>query len=197
MEMTGNYIEDYFPGDLYILENSVMHHFFSSDKNISLLISAYEEEGIANKRHLDEAFKEHFYKVKLFNYTTKLIRFYTIEMKERYSRFHKRNLFILDDFTTEEDESVGLIDLTTDENIHTPEDKLENHLGLLDCTTDKNLYKALLSLSTKQLKVLNLLYAEGLGNKEIADVFGDSDQNISRIHKRAIKSLKNKLEVAS
>ncbi|MED1865861.1 sigma-70 family RNA polymerase sigma factor [Fictibacillus nanhaiensis] len=55
---------------------------------------------------------------------------------------------------------------------------------------NERLFQAINLLTSKQQKVLDLIYVQGFNNKEVADLFKETPQNISNIHKQAIKKIK-------
>jgi|SRR5690625_534928 len=55
---------------------------------------------------------------------------------------------------------------------------------------DEKLYQALNKLTEKQIEVLELIYVFGFKNKEVADFFSESPQNISNIHKKALSNIR-------
>ncbi|WP_100012363.1 sigma-70 family RNA polymerase sigma factor [Lentibacillus sediminis] len=185
-------ISDYFDCSYRVLNNPVISRFLSSKKNVALILQAKEEESIECKRKLDQAFRDHFYKVRIINYVANVIHYYTIEIKNRYERFHKRNVSILDEeASSDNEESMPLMDLLTESDTHKPEEVLET--SLIASIEDENLHGALSTLPAKQMKVLEMIYVEGKENKEAAKYFGQSEQNISKLHKRALLSLKEQL----
>lgn len=67
---------------------------------------------------------------------------------------------------------------------------LFNQQDLGEHLQDKRLYKAYQQLTDKQKMVLTHIYVEGQTMKEIADRLGETRQNISNIHKKALNKLK-------
>ncbi|ONK23355.1 hypothetical protein BLX87_11120 [Bacillus sp. VT-16-64] len=54
-----------------------------------------------------------------------------------------------------------------------------------------SLYNALTKLNKKQIQILYLYYVKGYNNKNIAEYFGQTEQNISYWHKKTLKQLKS------
>lgn len=65
---------------------------------------------------------------------------------------------------------------------------------MADYVEDPKLHQALQTLTLKQRDILTHRYVRGLQNKEIAALFGDSPQNVSKLHKKALQKLKNHLQ---
>lgn len=55
---------------------------------------------------------------------------------------------------------------------------------------DTQLYQGIQTLTPKQQEILTYKYVRGLQNKEIANLFGESPQNVSKLHQRALQKLK-------
>lgn len=72
--------------------------------------------------------------------------------------------------------------------------------GVMACETmddyveDPPLYQAIQSLTPKQQEILTYKYVRQLSNKEIADQFEDSPQNVSKLHQKALQHLKSQLK---
>ena len=65
-----------------------------------------------------------------------------------------------------------------------------NYESLLDSIEDEQLIEALKSLSDKQLLVLELIYFKGLTLKEISKIIQTTPQNVSNLHRKSLKKLK-------
>ncbi|MGF7048922.1 RNA polymerase sigma factor (sigma-70 family) [Paenibacillus sp. DS2015] len=64
---------------------------------------------------------------------------------------------------------------------------------LIEHITDESLYKAYVSLSVQQQKILSLAYLKYLTDKEIAKLLGSSQQNISKHRLKGLSSLRRVL----
>ncbi|WP_425542355.1 sigma-70 family RNA polymerase sigma factor [Lentibacillus halophilus] len=56
------------------------------------------------------------------------------------------------------------------------------------------LYQAIQTLTPKQKGILTHKYVHGVQNNEIAALFNDSPQNVFKLHRKALKRLKNHLK---
>lgn len=63
-------------------------------------------------------------------------------------------------------------------------------LSLKDHITNYSLYQAYESLPEQQKKILSLAYAQGLNDKEISEIVGGSQQNISKHRLKALAKLR-------
>ncbi|MGP4074220.1 hypothetical protein ACTWQB_17085 [Piscibacillus sp. B03] len=63
--------------DLYT--NIILKKFLSINENYGLLKEAINNPTYINRKKLDNAFKNHYYKIKLIKYINKLIYFYSID----------------------------------------------------------------------------------------------------------------------
>lgn len=99
-------------------------------------------------------------------------------------KLNNRYLLSLDKPTIK-DEKLNLIDSIGNSIQFTTECKT-----LRDEITDEIIIRALNSLTDYQYKILDLIYVKNLTQKEIAALVNSSPQNISNIHKKALRKLK-------
>ncbi|WP_099305763.1 sigma-70 family RNA polymerase sigma factor [Bacillus sp. Marseille-P3800] len=174
------------------INNPIMIRFLNEEENL-LLVKRFIDNPIEeNMQVLDEEFRFYFYKVKLVHYMTKLVENYVYDSKKRYSRFHNRNVLILDDERENSDSSLHDYLLLKSNTL--VNNQINECLSLLDCIEDKYLHNLLTKLKQKHLKILDLFYIYDMKNHEIAQFFGDSPQYISTTHRGIIKRLYQNLE---
>lgn len=70
----------------------------------------------------------------------------------------------------------------------------QNYQSFLDQIEDEKLYQNIKSLKPMQLRIIELIYVQGLSNKEVAAVLSESEQTVSYNHRAALKKLKNNLK---
>lgn len=178
------------------LEQPVMKGFLTVFENKKLLLEVINNPSEENNQLLEEKFKNFYKKTVIIKYINSLIRIYSIDFDKRVRRNKKRYLLLLDkpvqnDF---EDSFTSMIDViqtsSDDETYHLVAEKDLDFKSIIE---DVNLYKALNQLTKKQYRVLELIYLKKLNNKQVANLFGESPQNISNIHNKALKRLRNLL----
>ncbi|MED1042463.1 sigma-70 family RNA polymerase sigma factor [Bacillus mycoides] len=153
------------------------------------------QEAILNPTHenihlLNQAFADYYRKVKIINYISKLVKYYSIDIEKRIHLNKKRNVLTLDASINEDDENSIKMDVLssseedlTYENFEMASGNLKEHLN------NDVLHKALEVLSDKQMKILNLIYMNDFTNKQVAEILKESEQTISYNHKAALAKL--------
>lgn len=129
-------------------------------------------------------FKLYYEKVRMDAYIFNLIKYYAIDFDKKIKKLNNRYLLSLDKPTIK-DEKLNLIDSIGNSIQFTTECKT-----LRDEITDEIIIRALNSLTDYQYKILDLIYVKNLTQKEIAALVNSSPQNISNIHKKALRKLK-------
>ncbi|MCR6525379.1 sigma-70 family RNA polymerase sigma factor [Lysinibacillus capsici] len=137
-----------------------------------------------NKNKVEEMFKSYYEKVRMNAYIFSLIKYYAIDFDKKVKKLNNRYVLTLDKPAIN-DEKVNLIDSLKSSIQFTTECKT-----LKDEITDEKTIRALNSLTDYQYKILDLIYVKSLTNKEIAALVNSTPQNISNIHKKALKKLK-------
>lgn len=61
--------------------------------------------------------------------------------------------------------------------------------GLLEKIENEQLFKGLQKLTDKQLQILEMIYVKDYSIKVIAETFQTTPQNISNLHRKALKKL--------
>ncbi|MBM7647034.1 RNA polymerase sigma factor (sigma-70 family) [Scopulibacillus daqui] len=147
-----------------------------------------------NKRKLDHGFKQFFFKMRFIKYISNLIYYHSIDLDKRYKNFYQRHSLILDKPIQMDDNKVTFLDVYHSYKPNVSEWIVNEGDDIFHYVENPKLYQALKTLSNKQLKILELFYVRGLNNKAIAEFFGESPQNISKIHHKALNRLKNQLD---
>jgi RNA polymerase sigma factor (sigma-70 family) len=170
------------------LKEPIIKDFLNFEDNRNLFIEAVTLNNKDKMDLLDKKFRDFYHKARLYKYIQSLIKFYSIDFDKRIRKNLSRYPLTLD-HTNSEEQSLA-------KQIPSPEMNFcerNNHVpnsSLLSSIENESLYKAINLLTEKQRKVLDLIYVQGLNNKEVATFFGESPQNISNIHKQAIKKIK-------
>ncbi|MDA1477758.1 sigma-70 family RNA polymerase sigma factor [Bacillus changyiensis] len=172
------------------LEEPIIALFLKKKENFSLLKDVINNPTYENKEELDQAFRNHYYNVKVINYVSKLIHFYSIDYDKRISADKKRTPIYFE--ATENPEKL-YFNLQSDhktENIFE-----ETQTALEEMITNQSLYHALQTLNKTQKKVIELIYLNELRNKEIANILNLSEQMVSYYHRTALRKLKSKINL--
>ncbi|MEC2074418.1 sigma factor-like helix-turn-helix DNA-binding protein, partial [Alkalihalophilus marmarensis] len=167
-----------------MLEEPIMRGFLKEHSNVKTLETYIKHPTQENRLVLDNAFKDHFYKVRLIYYITTLIRNHVFDIKDRYQRFDSRNLLIVDQPINDEN-TTSFIDLIRyDQN----DLNKENYRckSLIECVSEEEIYNGLKKLKEKERKVLDLIYLNGFTNSEAAVYLNQSPQSVSKLHKNAV-----------
>src|SRR5699024_9051338 len=175
-----------------LLQNKVISKFLQAEENERLLEKILMDHSDENIKKLDKQFKEYYLKVKLIKYISSLIHFYTIDFDKRNNKRNSRFMLTLDAAPYKDDPSedaATLIDIQPSPH-STETDYFEKMQSFNELIESVKLYNAYQKLTSKQQEVLDMMYIDGFNNKEVAHIFNETPQNISNIHKRALKKLK-------
>ncbi|KAB2372789.1 MULTISPECIES: sigma-70 family RNA polymerase sigma factor [Bacillus] len=172
----------------------IIQKFLKDSNNYKVFLDYLQHpESKHHIEELDKSFKIFYKKSKLGKYLDNLIHFYSIDYDKRRRKIHSRFLLTLNG--SGEDDSDGKFIEKSDKYIMAEEKSIlelmiSSSSGLKSHIEDESLYKAFLKLTPKQQHILELIYVKGLSNIEVSEYYNDSPQNISAIHKRALKKLK-------
>ncbi|MDA2384048.1 sigma-70 family RNA polymerase sigma factor [Bacillus cereus] len=180
--MSENVLSSFYEKYKQQLNEPVMQYFLKDAENYYLLERAILKPTAENRGLLDAAFKVYFKNIKIVNYISKLVYFYSVDFDKKISRYNKRNC-LYEDFLVIA-ETVPRVDET-----YINYDKKQECIK--DCVTNKSLFSALNMLTDRQLKILDLIYVHKYSNKEVANILQESEQIVSYHHRKAIKKLKN------
>lgn len=158
--------------------------FLKDNRHYELYEKAILNPTIENKNKVEEMFKLYYEKVRMDAYIFNLIKYYAIDFDKKIKKLNNRYLLSLDKPTIK-DEKLNLIDSIGNSIQFTTECKT-----LRDEITDEIIIRSLNSLTDYQYKILDLIYVKNLTQKEIAALVNSSPQNISNIHKKALRKLK-------
>lgn len=177
-----------------LLQNEVIKSFLKQAKNEQLLAQVLMDPSKKNIKLLDKEFKAYYLKIKVIKYISSLIHFYTIDFDKKNNQRNRRFILMLDAPKHESDDNpTNLIDVQPSK--HTTEtDYFESMQTFQELIESAKLYNAYQKLTSKQKKVLDLIYIQGYNTKEVARFYKETPQNISNIHKRALKKIKKSFE---
>lgn len=195
--MNNKIIQDFINKHKKKMEQPIVRSFLQSKYNYNLFEEAITNPTPENKQILDQTFKSHFKKIKVIDYVSKLIHYYSIDLQKKITLNKQRNVLNLDStVATKDGDMISKYDIITLDNEDNTYDKfIQNEDNLQSHLNDELLIKSFCKLSKKQIKILNLFYLEEYTNKEIAKILGESEQTISYNHKSAIKKLKQSMQI--
>ncbi|MCM3358150.1 sigma-70 family RNA polymerase sigma factor [Psychrobacillus sp. MER TA 171] len=156
---------------------------------------AIQEPTSYNEEKLNTSFARYYRKVKIINYISNLIYYYSIDFDKKLSKNSSRQLLILDSSTKSDGNDLNSVNkdflLTSKEDLTYK--SFNNNNSIKEQIINQNIYYALSHLSPKQLKILDLIYSYNCSNKEVAKILNESEQTISYNHKKAIEKLRNRI----
>lgn len=162
-----------------LLNEKIMKEFLSFPPNSSLLSKYINEPSEQTRYALDIAFKQFFFKAKSVKYLSRLIHFYSIDLCRKYLNVSDKEKTILD--------SIAMQTEIKSPHYFKPR-------TLADVVINDSLANALRDLTKKQAAVLNFIYFYGYSTKSIAQYYNDSPQNISKLHKTALRKIREYME---
>ncbi|UOE78278.1 sigma-70 family RNA polymerase sigma factor [Parageobacillus thermoglucosidasius] len=188
-----NVIDDkvtkFFNDNKKALENPIVKGFLSNKNNYELLVRAITEPSKMNREKVDQAFTEHYKKVKKIKYISNLIRFFSIDFDKKIRKLNQRFLLTLDQ-PLAEDNNVSMKDLLMDTNTSI---NVFEQRSLKDQIENERLYRALDVLTQKQVLILEMIYVNNLTLREIANILDSTPQNVSNLHRKALEKLKKEI----
>lgn len=176
------------------LKNNVVKNFLEIKENKELLEKVIVDPSEENLKQLDDKFKEHFKKIKIIKYISNLIHYYTIDFSKRLNSRNQRYCLKLDEAMYKDSENTTpLVDQLPSPN-EVEKEYLNAQQSLDELIEDKSLYHVYQKLTDKQKKILELIYVMNFTNKEVAEFYNETPQNISNLHKRALNLIKKQLQ---
>lgn len=158
--------------------------------NNQLLIEVICHPTKENRDKLDHLFKEYNFNARFTAFISSTLYFNAINYDKRHRRDNGRFLLTMDRPLNGE-EYTSFKDLVEDENSEVHLNEIFNSRNIEDYIEDPVLYKAVTQLSIKQKEVIHLYYVTGLTDTEISKVLNKSQQAISKLHQKALKSISN------
>ncbi|HEF1906398.1 TPA: sigma-70 family RNA polymerase sigma factor [Bacillus cereus] len=172
------------------MNEPIVRNFLKDKGNYAIFQDAILNPTHENTHLLNQIFAEYYRKVKIINYISKLVKYYSIDIEKRIHLNKKRNVLTLDASINEEDESSIKMDVLSSSEEDLTYESFELASGdLKEHLNNDFLHKALEVLSDKQIKVLNLIYMNDFTNKQVAEILKESEQTISYNHKAALTKL--------
>lgn len=182
--------EFYLQQNKKLAQNYIFSRFIENDLHLNVFTLALFEEKKC-KDYLNQLFREFYFEFRFMSYINKTLYFSAIHFDKKNRLHHEREALILDQPINNQNENSTYIEQvastpTNDHEIDT--NTFENQI------VNENLYDALKKLTRKQQEILYYAYVEGLVDREIAGILNVSRQVISKTRKKALISLKNRME---
>ena len=175
-----------------ILENPVIKEFLEIEENKQLLEEALRNPSEITLENWNQTFKE-FHKInRIVRYISGLIRRYPIDYDKRVKARRRKYQSVPGYKLENSEQHRNNKDFFRDnENVETAVIVKEYKNQGMILFKNKQLERAVQKLNTKQKKILYFYYEEELNNREIAEIFGETEQNIAYWNKKTLKSLRN------
>jgi RNA polymerase sigma factor (sigma-70 family) len=174
------------------LNEPIIKNFLHKDDNLYLLFENIKNPSCRNRREIDERFKKHYNDIKVKSYINSLIYFYSIDYDKKVRKIRNRYVPLLDQEikTSSSETSHSHKDFL----LKFEEDYIESYCtksnDILENIENEKLFNSLKLLTEKQRYILSLIYIKDFSNKDVAELLNESQQNISNIHRSALKKLK-------
>ncbi|MEW9677923.1 sigma-70 family RNA polymerase sigma factor [Lentibacillus sp. L22] len=175
-----------------LFQQPIIQSFLQDEKHQEFVKQAICSPTEQNMQILDEAFQEFYGEVKALTYLSNVIYYNAINFDKAMKKHYNREMLTLDQPLQGENEGATHKDMLYHSSPSVPDRVVYETMA--DYVEDPQLYQAIQKLTSKQREILTHKYVHGLKNKEIADLFDDSPQNISKLHQSALKKLKNYLQ---
>ncbi|MEY2363489.1 sigma-70 family RNA polymerase sigma factor [Lysinibacillus capsici] len=166
-------IEEFFYRNREQVKNPIIRSFLADAQNLYLVQHAILHPNDCNLKMVDETFQAHYQRVQKIKYISNLIYFFSLDFDKKKRRLQNRFLLVADS---------GLMD----DGISYEEREEE---GLLEKIENEQLFKGLQKLTDKQLQILEMIYVKDYSIKVIAETLKTTPQNISNLHRKALKKL--------
>ncbi|MGX4669835.1 sigma-70 family RNA polymerase sigma factor [Cerasibacillus sp. JNUCC 74] len=165
------------------LEHNVIKSFLSHKKYNQLFLEtiSYDE------------FKKYYVSIRFTAFISSTLYFNAINYDKRHRKTQNRYQLTLDKLLGVEQE-LSFKDLIEDPYSEIEVDSILQSSDIRDYIVDPTLVKAIEKLTDKQKEVIDLAYVTRLSDTEIGAILGKSQQAISKLHKRALKSIYNFLQ---
>lgn len=170
----------------------IIKSFLEDERHFELVKQAVCSPTPQNRQRVDEAFQSYYEEMRALTYLSNLLYFNAINFDKNRKKHHNREVLTLDQPLHEENEEITHKDM-----LYHP---APNTAYMTFCETiadyieDPQLYQAIETLTSKQKNILTHKYVHGLRNNEIAYLFNDSPQNVSKLHHKALQKLENHLK---
>lgn len=175
-----------------ITENPLINGFLEDDEYFALFEKAISAPTEENKNKVEEVFKSYYEKIRMNAYFNNLIKYYSIDFDKKVRKINQRFALTLDKPVGAEETEIATLKDFLPGNMVVEETESDDKT-LREEISHEILYEALEVLTETQYKILDLIYVKNLTKKEVANLVNSTPQNVSNIHSKAIKKLKNSI----
>lgn len=179
----------------FLISQNTEYTYGSKVKKIKKRLPEILENPVIKEFLEDKSNSEAFYRYnRIIRYLTGLIKRYPIDYDKRIKMRNSRYPLIMDSpINKREHSNTSMVDLLPDNRQSEIDSLILKETGFFYIEND-TLYKAIKKLNSKQWVILFLYYEKGFNNKEISQIFGQTEQNISYWHKKTLDQLRKSLE---
>lgn len=180
-----------------ILENPIIQEFLKDKEHEKAMKDTFGKPSPTNINLLNHTFKK-FYRInRVERYSSSLIRGRAQDYDKKRNKRERREHVILDKPASmgdrDEFDTLGsLWEGKETTEVESFDSIIEKQNGILP-VKNEHLEKAIRSLSDKQSKILFYRFQQQLTNREIADLLGESEQNIGYWVKKTLRQLRDSL----
>lgn len=148
-----------------------------------------ENPSLNKKEEIEKMFQIHVYKIQLLTYFSKILHFESQRFDKKIRHLHKTQALILDK-NIDDGETTFLDLIGESQACYNYCSTLIDSNNLTSLFEDKLLHDIISKLSTKQKKILYLLYIEGLTEIEIANKLAITKQAVNKTKNQTLKKIK-------
>lgn len=171
----------------FFSEPVVKNFFKSSPENEALLKRMIENNDEEAAQILDYKFRKYYYKYRIISYISTLSYNLSIDFDIQQRKRKQRFQLLLDNPNT------NLFSKIYNENDLTDEIIYNGNYNLTDYFGDEKLVDALMKLTPKERKIIELIFIHQLKQKDIAKLLNETPQSIAKTKKASLNKLKKLL----
>lgn len=150
------------------------------------------DDNVYSANQLNNDLNSYIYKVVLFKYIKKSIKYKNMEINRRKQIYTNREIIFLNGLNTERNEEyIALIPESNENN--TILDNLFNDLD--EVISDENLNRVVKKLTNKQRIVIQKIILDEIPEKEVAQELGITIQGVNKLKNVALQNIRHLLEV--
>ncbi|BCB06002.1 sigma-70 family RNA polymerase sigma factor [Bacillus sp. KH172YL63] len=174
----------------HLKQNKAVDSFISQPNNQEMIEDFLEQPSAHKEDRLNEAFKAHYFDIRFTSYVSSSLYFHSVNFDKSARKYSERHPLTLDN--KENQEGGAFVDLIPDPAADIA--PFTNFSTLTECLENEGLLKAFESLTDRQKHILDLAYVQEFSDTDIAKVLGVSQQAVSKVHRKALRTLKTILE---
>ncbi|WP_167751412.1 sigma-70 family RNA polymerase sigma factor [Lentibacillus salicampi] len=173
-------------------QQPIIKSFLQDEVHFELVKQAICSPTQQKVQRVNEAFQSHYGEVRALTYLSNSIYFNAINFDKNRKKHHEREALTLDQPLHEDSKETTHKDMLYHPNPNTAD--MTACETISDYIEEPQLYQAIQTLTPKQKDILTHKYVHELRNNEMADLFDDSPQNVSKLHRKALQKLEKHLK---